>query len=685
MPIPCLGKRLKFIARLVALLLTSNRTGNSAPTVVCVADPNPTYYVTHRWPTEQPSGTIGCGSFQPIVTSLLGEFRESPDHFHGGVDIAWPANWPIYSPVHGSNVYVDAVSSADNWLRTKILFPDGTIAVYRYVHIMNIQVFPNDRLVWNPSASAPYYDAYGQRCFPVHLPMCRVQDLAHDHLHFEEIWYDLYYKQWFRVNPLMSLCPWQDNDNPVIESIVPYEEYGVPIETGGDGSYDFPWIVPGNFDLRVHAHDVLPSWSGHKAGILWMTLDVRDEWSWNPVLLDIFGFYFFYLSGEQTHTESQNAAGLSNLYDVYTSTQSDYYYWATNYFRCVDPAADWAIMASDLDLDKKYSITIGCYDYDGNSTTRTVWVQRYWQSWPAPDCGAITSNCQGYSIGDINLNHVCYEIGDFIKLQNYLIYGPGVFKPGLEDCALSNSDINCDGQPGTAADLWFLLSIVTGDELPPVGPKLSPYTHSAEVTSKVESDMLRVSITSPVDLGAALFVFRGDNLPTRKPVLAVGNDGMQIRSAVHDGEFRVLISPNIVRPGTIAAGTHEVFTVPLTGTQELKLTEVQLSDTHGATVSANLPGVAPPKDFAVLQNYPNPFNAGTVIPLDLKQPSDWSVVIYNVLGQAVRALSGIGDPGRVNVTWDGRDRNGIAVPSGVYFYRASVGDYAAAREMVVLR
>jgi hypothetical protein len=85
-------------------------------------------------------------------------------------------------------------------------------------------------------------------------------------------------------------------------------------------------------------------------------------------------------------------------------------------------------------------------------------------------------------------------------------------------------------------------------------------------------------------------------------------------------------------------------------------------------------------------NYPNPFNAATTIPYDVAAAGQTSVKVYNVLGQLITVLeSGFHAPDRYNTTWNGTDRNGRSVASGVYFYRLETPQGMTTRRMVVVR
>ncbi len=81
-----------------------------------------------------------------------------------------------------------------------------------------------------------------------------------------------------------------------------------------------------------------------------------------------------------------------------------------------------------------------------------------------------------------------------------------------------------------------------------------------------------------------------------------------------------------------------------------------------------------PREFALGQNFPNPFNPSTTIPLALPQASDVTLKIYNILGAEVATLhSGPLAAGRHYVVWDGKDKSGNNVSTGMYLVRFITG------------
>jgi hypothetical protein len=89
--------------------------------------------------------------------------------------------------------------------------------------------------------------------------------------------------------------------------------------------------------------------------------------------------------------------------------------------------------------------------------------------------------------------------------------------------------------------------------------------------------------------------------------------------------------------------------------------------------------------FNAHQSYPNPFNPMCTIPYDLPHAGRVSLQVFDVTGSVVRTLvDAWREPGVYSEVWDGMGEDGIALPSGVYFYRLEAGDFVATRKMVLL-
>ena len=93
-----------------------------------------------------------------------------------------------------------------------------------------------------------------------------------------------------------------------------------------------------------------------------------------------------------------------------------------------------------------------------------------------------------------------------------------------------------------------------------------------------------------------------------------------------------------------------------------------------------------PEEFSLGQNYPNPFNPITKMEYSLPQRSKVVISIYNVLGQEIKSLiNKEQDYGYHSVTWDGTDRLGKSVASGVYFTQMRSGGFSQSKKMLLLK
>jgi hypothetical protein len=88
-----------------------------------------------------------------------------------------------------------------------------------------------------------------------------------------------------------------------------------------------------------------------------------------------------------------------------------------------------------------------------------------------------------------------------------------------------------------------------------------------------------------------------------------------------------------------------------------------------------------PEAFELKQNYPNPFNPVTNISLSVPVKGEYTLIVYNLLGQEIATLiSGQLTAGSHDVTFDASNLN-----SGIYFY-ALLGDKVSmSRKMVLIK
>jgi len=87
------------------------------------------------------------------------------------------------------------------------------------------------------------------------------------------------------------------------------------------------------------------------------------------------------------------------------------------------------------------------------------------------------------------------------------------------------------------------------------------------------------------------------------------------------------------------------------------------------------------------QNYPNPFNPETEIMFALKESADATLTVYNVQGQKVSVLyNEYTEAGtQTSIKWDGTDKTGKAVASGIYFYKLSTKFESHMRKMLLIK
>ena len=87
-----------------------------------------------------------------------------------------------------------------------------------------------------------------------------------------------------------------------------------------------------------------------------------------------------------------------------------------------------------------------------------------------------------------------------------------------------------------------------------------------------------------------------------------------------------------------------------------------------------------------LEAVPNPYNPRVTFSFELAARSTARLQVFDLRGRLVADLGeGAREAGFHEVTWDGVDRQGRSLPSGVYLTRISTPSAAASRKIVLAR
>lgn len=102
--------------------------------------------------------------------------------------------------------------------------------------------------------------------------------------------------------------------------------------------------------------------------------------------------------------------------------------------------------------------------------------------------------------------------------------------------------------------------------------------------------------------------------------------------------------------------------------------------------TANEPGTQIPPNPVSLQNYPNPFNPVTNIEFTLPTAQAVQITVYNLKGQKIKTLADETYPvGKNTIVWNGTNKTGHKVSSGVYFYKLQTANQTYTQKMLLLK
>jgi len=97
-------------------------------------------------------------------------------------------------------------------------------------------------------------------------------------------------------------------------------------------------------------------------------------------------------------------------------------------------------------------------------------------------------------------------------------------------------------------------------------------------------------------------------------------------------------------------------------------------------------GLAIPTEYALHDNYPNPFNPITNIKYDIPENTQVRISVYNTIGQHVIDLVNEEQAaGFYHLQWNGLNKQGRPVSSGLYIYRLTTPEFNQTEKMTYLK
>ncbi len=95
--------------------------------------------------------------------------------------------------------------------------------------------------------------------------------------------------------------------------------------------------------------------------------------------------------------------------------------------------------------------------------------------------------------------------------------------------------------------------------------------------------------------------------------------------------------------------------------------------------------ILPKPVFRIFNNYPNPFSNETTIKFETPLNNEIFIRVFNIRGQVVKEMKISGKSGMNSISWDGTDKNGQKLASGVYLYQINCGSQKQSKKLIIMK
>ena len=343
---------------------------------------------------------------------------------------------------------------------------------------------------------------------------------------------------------------------------------------------------------------------------------------------------------------------------------------------------------TDFDTDATLTFTVeagAIAGYDGAAFTAQLPVTAGTESVAASTDAPLTESTLDESVVTLTLSGRTYERSSF-RIRD------AVMLSGISGVTVATFGIDRISDTEITIELEFDGNFQTDTHL--------TFTVDAEAIADYNGPALTTQL--PVTAGPEADANNDGMVDLQDLVLVASNYGEKGQNAADVNGDRVVNSADLL---VVAGALDDAAAAPLAYPQTLELftaAEVkswlsqaqQLNLTDATSLRSilfleQLLAALLPKESLLLPNYPNPFNPETWIPYRLAEDAFVTLTIYDGRGQVVRALdvghrvAAFYETRSKAIHWEGRNKLGEQVASGVYFYHLSAGDFSATRKMLI--
>ncbi|HMS35388.1 MAG TPA: T9SS type A sorting domain-containing protein [Ignavibacteria bacterium] len=159
------------------------------------------------------------------------------------------------------------------------------------------------------------------------------------------------------------------------------------------------------------------------------------------------------------------------------------------------------------------------------------------------------------------------------------------------------------------------------------------------------------------------------------------NSGFEIQRSMPDGKWNVLGFIQGIGNSEIQHDYYYSDKNLIPGSYGYRLKQIDFNGNFKFYELAGEVNIGLPSDCRLFQNFPNPFNPSTVISYNLSYTANVNLKIYDAAGKEIRELvNKFQNAGNYSMEFIADN-----LPSGIYFYKLTAGNFSDVKRMILVK